>query len=54
LVDANEAINLLNEHNKLAATWWLNNTPYLFKTGSYLLFDPAACRVVDDAGEPVA
>jgi hypothetical protein len=54
LVDTAAAVNLLENVNPVAATWWRTNAPHLFKSGRCLRFDEECCTVEDpaEAGKP--
>lgn len=46
-VEPRRAVEILDDANPDAATWWRQNTPHLLKRNRYLIFQTDVCEKVD-------
>ena len=51
-VDAAGAIQVLAQHNVVAAAWWRTHAPLAIQPGRILIFHAEACRLVDSPSFP--
>lgn len=49
VIDAKEAVDLLEKKSPDAAAWWRTNVPRLIQTGQCLIFDADVCEEVNEA-----
>ena len=49
VVDALEAVDLLEQQSPDAAAWWRANVPRLIQSGQHLIFNADVCQEVNDA-----